>query len=95
MNNLGAPAELLENRLCGGASLQVDLRWPASGNTHAIGSRLTLHASTGSYVREIRSSSGFLSGDPSRVHFGFPDGARSTLPAPAANTLLTVHRMSP
>ena len=105
VNNLGAPAELLENRLCGGASLQVDLRWPGSGNTHAIGARLTLHASTGSYLREIRSSSGFLSGDPGRVHFGFPDGAelhrleiawpdgaRSTLPAPAANTLLTVRR---
>ena len=108
VNNLRAPAELLENRLCGGASLQVDLRWPGSGNTRAIGSRLTLHASTGSYVREIRSSSGFLSGDPSRVHFGFPtgaelhslevtwpDGAGSTLPAPAANTLLTLHRTSP
>ena len=108
VNNLGAPAELLENRLCGGSSLQVDLRWPGSGNTRAIGSRLTLHASTGSYVRDIRSSSGFLSGDPSRVHFGFPDsaelhrleitwpdGARSTLPAPAANTLLTVQRAGP
>ena len=107
VNNLRTPAELLENRLCGGASLQVDLRWPGSGNTHAIGSRLTLHASTGAYVRETRSSSGFLSGDPSRVHFGFPDGAalhrleitwpdgaRSTLPAPAANTLLTVRRAS-
>ena len=105
VNNLRTPAELLENRLCGGASLQVDLLWPGSGNTRAIGSRLTLHASTGAYLREIRSSSGFLSGDPSRVHFGFPagaelhrleitwpDGARSTLPAPAANTLLTVQR---
>lgn len=105
VNNLRAPAELLENRLCGGASLQVDLRWPESGNTFAVGARLTLRASTGSYVRETRSSSGFLSGDPSRVHFGFPagaelerleitwpDGARSTLPAPAANTLLTIQR---
>ena len=105
VNNLRVPAELLENRLCGGASLQVDLRWPGSGNTRAIGSRLILHASTGTYLREIRSSSGFLSGDPGRVHFGFPenaalqrleitwpDGARSTLPAPAADTLLTVQR---
>ena len=108
VNNLRAPAELLENRLCGGASLQVDLRWPESGNTFAVGARLTLRASTGSYVRETRSSSGFLSGDPSRVHFGFPagaelerleitwpDGARSTLPAPAANTLLTIQRAAP
>ena len=108
VNNLGAPAELLENRLCGGASLQVDLQWPGSGNSFAVGARLTLHASTGSYVRELRSSSGFLSGDPNRVHFGFPagaglqrleitwpDGARSTLPAPPANTLLTIHRAAP
>ena len=108
VNNLRVPAELLENRLCGGASLQVDLRWPASGNTFAVGARLTLRASTGSYVRETRSSSGFLSGDPNRVHFGFPagaelqrleitwpDGARSTLPAPAANTLLTIQRAAP
>ena len=108
VNNLGTPAELLENRLCGGASLQVDVRWPGSGNTRAIGSRLTLHASSGSYVREIRSSSGFLSGDPSRIHFGFPtgaelhrlevtwpDGARSALPAPTANTVLTLHRTNP
>ena len=105
VNNLGAPAVLLENRLCGGASLQVDLRWHGSGNTRAVGSRLTLHASTGAYVRDIRSSSGFLSGDPSRVHFGFsagaelhrleitwPDGARSSLPAPPANTLIAVRR---
>ena len=108
VNNLGAPAELLENRLCGGASLQVDLQWPGSGNTFAVGARLALQASTGSYVRELRSSSGFLSGDPNRVHFGFPagadlqrlevtwpDGARSTLPAPPADTLLTIHRAAP
>ena len=108
VNNLRAPAELLENRLCGGASLQVDLLWPASGNTFAVGSRLMLRASTGSYLRETRSSSGFLSGDPNRVHFGFPagaelerleitwpDGARATLPAPTPNTLLTLQRESP
>ena len=108
VNNLRAPAELLENRLCGGASLQVDLLWPGSGNTFALGSRLTLRASTGSYLRETRSSSGFLSGDPNRVHFGFPagaqlerleitwpDGARSTLPAPTPNTMLTLQRESP
>ena len=41
VNNLRTPAELLENRLCGGVSLQVDLLWPGSGNTRAIGSRLT------------------------------------------------------
>ena len=105
VNNLNAPAKLFENRLCGGSSLQVDLIWPGSGNSRAIGSRLALHASTGSYLRETRSSSGYLSGDPNRTHFGFPaaakldrleivwpDGARSTVPMPMANSVLTVTR---
>ena len=30
VNNLRAPAQLFENRLCGGQSLLVDLRWPAA-----------------------------------------------------------------
>ena len=77
VNNLNAPAKLFENRLCGGSSLQVDLIWPGSGNSRAIGSRLALHASTGSYLRETRSSSGYLSGDPNRTHFGFPAAAKA------------------
>ena len=42
VNNLRQPAQLFENRLCGGQSLLVDLRWPGSANTHAIGAELTL-----------------------------------------------------
>ena len=30
VNNLETPAAVYENRLCGGSSLEVDLRWPAS-----------------------------------------------------------------
>jgi hypothetical protein len=75
VNNLRSPAQLFENRLCGGTSLQVDLRWPASRNTRAIGARLALHTSTGVYYRDVRASSGYLSGDPARLHFGFPTGA--------------------
>ncbi len=76
VNNLLAPAQLLENQLCGGRSLEVDLRWPGSRNTHALGAMLTLHTSTGIYYRDVRSASGYLSGDPSRVHFGFPPGSQ-------------------
>ncbi len=75
VNNLHKPAELFENRLCGGSSLQVALRWPGSENTHAIGARLALHTSDGSFYRDVRVASGYLSGDPSRIHFGFPQGA--------------------
>lgn len=76
INNLRGPAQLFENRLCGGASLQVDLHWPGSGNTRALGSTLILHTSFGTLSREVRAASGYLSGDPARVHFGFPADAR-------------------
>jgi hypothetical protein len=75
INNLRGSAQLFENRLCSGASLQVDLRWPASPNTHAIGAQLRLHTDQAIYQRDLRASSGYLSGDPARVHFGFPSQA--------------------
>ncbi len=97
INNLLAPALIYENRLCGGNSLTVDLSWPASKNTRAIGAHLTLHTTTGSYTRTLRSNSGYLTGEPSQAHFGFPtasipllleirwpDGSGSTLVMPMA-----------
>ena len=105
VNNLRGPAQLFENQLCGGASVQVDLRWPASGNTLGLGSQVTLLAEDGSQVRDVRAGSGYLSGDPARLHFGapagaalqslqirWPDGAVSILDAPQAGTLITVTR---
>lgn len=105
INNLGAPAAIFENRLCGGSSLEVDLRWPGSHNTRALGARLALHTSAGTYYRDVRSGSGYLSGDPARVHFGFPAGAVpqrleiqwpdsriSVIDAPLARTLVTATR---
>ncbi len=74
VNNLGSPAQLFENRVCGGAGLEVDLRWPASANTRAIGARLVLRTSAGLLTRDVLVSSGYLSSDPARVHFGFPAG---------------------
>ena len=72
INNFRAPALLFENQLCGGASLEVDLRWAGSANPFAVGSRLALTTDQATYWRETRVSSGYLSGDPPRVHFGFP-----------------------
>ena len=105
VNNLRAPAQLFENRLCGGQSLLVDLRWPGSANTHAIGAELTLKTSDATMTRDVRSGSGYLSGDPSRSHFGvpagastqsleirWPDGVLSTVRDLQPNTLLTVTR---
>jgi enediyne biosynthesis protein E4 len=105
VNNLGAPAELFENRLCGGSSLSVDLRWPGSRNTRALGARLVLRASSGAYFRDVRAGSGYLSGDTARVHFGlptgatieqlevrWPDGAVSLVERPAAHSVVTITR---
>jgi hypothetical protein len=105
VNNLRSPAQLFENRLCGGAGLEVELRWPASPNTHALGAIATLHTDAGSFTRDVRASAGYLSGPPSRLHFGvpanaspawlevrWPDGAVSAIDAPTSGTLLIVTR---
>jgi hypothetical protein len=105
VNNLRGPAQLFENRLCGGLGLQVDLFWPGSGNTRAIGALLTLHTDKGGYTRDVRAASGYLSGDPARLHFGFPsnavlyyleiqwpDGATSRIEPTFSGTLLKITR---
>jgi len=75
VNNLGSPAKLFENQLCGGDSIMVDLRQRGVGNGQGIGARLTLHTDNGVYHRAVTAVSGYLSGDSSRAHFGFPSGA--------------------
>ena len=106
VNNLRSPAQLFENQLCGGSSLQVDLQWDAVQNRHQIGADLLLHTNTGTFHREVKSASGYLSGDTSRIHFGFPsntiiesleirwtDGQSSTLEIPDQTQAIIVHRL--
>ena len=105
VNNLRSPAQLFENQLCSGRSLQVDLRRPASQNVYALGARLILHTENGRIYREIGAGSGYLSGDPARVHFGigdgdtpralevhWPDGRRDLLRDISADTRIIVER---
>ncbi len=105
VSNMREPSQVFENRVCGGANLLVDLRQPGTGNTHAIGAQVRLVGELGGaplqLTREVRSQSGYFSGDPSRLHFGvprgatltrleirWPDGTRSHIPDPAAGTLI-------
>ncbi len=74
VNNLLSPAMLFENQLCG-RSIQLDLRLPNSQNTHAIGSRIMLHTNVGTYNRHIQATSGYISGNTTRIHFGVPESA--------------------
>lgn len=75
INNLRAPAQLFENRLCGGGGLLVELDWQESNNSRAIGAQIMLETSIGQLTRDVRASGGYLSGDPIQVHFGLPEGA--------------------
>jgi enediyne biosynthesis protein E4 len=106
VNNVNGGAQLFENQLCGGSSLQVDLFWPASHNTRAIGATVTLSTDAANYSRNVKAASGYLSGDPARIHFGFPkvahlrqlnirwpDGAQSVITAPASNSIAEVTRV--
>ena len=109
VNNLAAPALLFENRLCGGAALEVELRQEGVPNSRAVGAVLRLHTTAGTQMREMRASSGYLSSDPARVHFGlgaatagdlhylevtWPDGEGSRVEVPAVGMLLRVTRPS-
>ncbi|MEM7539441.1 MAG: CRTAC1 family protein [Chloroflexota bacterium] len=75
VNNLLGPAQIFENRLCGGDGLTVDLHWSSSQNTRAVGATVMLHTSDGVYQRDVRTASGYLSGVPAQVHFGVPEGS--------------------
>ena len=79
VNNLEAPAVLFENRLCGGAGLEVDLRWPGSPNPRAIGASVRLATADATYLRTVQAGSGYLSSAPARLHFGLPAAAAYTL----------------
>lgn len=75
VNNLRTSAQLFENQLCGGRSLQVQLQWPTADNRDAIGAQLYLHTSAGILARDVRAVSGYLSADAPNVHFGLPADA--------------------
>ena len=105
VNNLRGNAQLFENRLCGGESLQVELRQPGSANPAAIGATVILETSDGRLRRDVRVTRGYLSSDPGQLHFGLPSGAElrwllirwpdgnwSTVTGPAAGQQLTVVR---
>lgn len=105
VNNLRSPAQLLENQLCEGTGLTVQLRWRGSRNPFALGARLMLQTDSTTMYRDVRASSGYLSGDPVQVHFGlptgatirqlyilWPDGQRSTLSGLTPQTGLTITR---
>jgi hypothetical protein len=107
VNNLRSPAQLFENQLCGGRSIQVALQWHGVPNRDAIGAQVTLQTSLGPLTRDVRAASGYLASDAPVVHFGlptnatverltvvWPDGAHSFVAPVAVGEQLTVTRDS-
>ena len=75
VNNLLKQATVLENRVCGGDSLLVELRDSRVQNHFAVGSKVRLETTIGPMIRDVRVNSGYLSGDAVAVHFGLPRDA--------------------
>jgi len=106
INNLRGPAQFFENQLCGGSTLLVDLAWLESANPFAIGTLLRLRTTDGQqHQRRIHAASGYLSSDPTQIHFGFandvrlagleiiwPDGVRSIVTEISPNTRIEITR---
>ncbi|NUP97111.1 MAG: CRTAC1 family protein [Planctomycetaceae bacterium] len=94
---------LLENRsVRGGRWLAVKLAG-ARSNRDGIGARVTVKAGGRSWVREMRTTQGLYSSHDPRLHFGlgpvdkieevqvlWPSGARSTVRAPALDSILAI-----
>jgi hypothetical protein len=108
VNNLNTPAQVFENTLCAGSSLEVELRHPKAKNTFGLGATLTLRTSSGAFTRELFSQNGYLSGMSPRVHFGVPagtsleslevvwsDGKQSTIRDVRMGSINTVTRSQP
>ena len=105
INNLSTPARLFENQICEGENLLVDVRMPESANTFGLDTAVILHTSTGSYRRVARLTTGYLSSNPARLHFGFPadselqsleiiwpDGETSIVEAPQAGNWMRIEK---
>jgi hypothetical protein len=106
-NQPGQVVQILENRLCAGDGLQVQLQWPHSANRDALGAQVTLHTSAGAQPRTVSLSAGSANGAPARLHWGiarqtvihtleirWPDGIISRLDTVPRNAILTIERES-
>jgi hypothetical protein len=102
VTNNGGPAELLRNDAATGNALLLRLVG-TRGNRGAVGARVRLTAGGVSQMREIKAGSSYLGQSDLRVHFGlgqaaqadrieirWPGGQTETVPATAANQILTV-----
>lgn len=107
VNNMRGAAQLFVNELCTTDKnfLEIDLRWPGSPNTHAIGATVEALTQGGTVQRKVHVAAGYLSADAPRLHLGlgpgngkidlkitWPDGLNSRLYGVPVNGLLRISR---
>lgn len=107
LNNLNAPASILANQANAAskkAHLQIELR-ETSGNTLALGARVSVFQGAYLQIQELFTTRGFQSAVEPMVHFGlrpqqpidsivirWPDGSRQKLTGVKANQRLVVQK---
>lgn len=106
VNNLNDSARIHVNGLCDqGQSLLVDLRWPDSANSRAIGATITVDRAAEAFTRTVDAARGYLSGPTPTAHIGlgrstgtvevevrWPDGVTSMIGDVVPNQRLQVTR---
>ncbi|MEY3989046.1 MAG: hypothetical protein RI985_127 [Chloroflexota bacterium] len=106
INNLQSASVIYENQLCGGNSIQLDLRQTGT-NPFAVGAHIRVVTDAGTDWQSVMLGRGYLSGATTRIHVGlgerviqaidirWPDGKTSRITAPAAHRIYTIERGTP
>lgn len=105
VNNLLSKASIFVNNECENDFIEFELIDKNSKNVYSIGSKVILNTSIGTLTRTVKVSSGYLSGDPYRLHFGlgknttiysakivWPDGKFDVLTDIKKNVLVSIVR---
>lgn len=106
VNNLQSASVIYANQLCGGDSIQLELRQDGT-NPFAVGAQVRVETDTGTDWQTVLLGRGYLSGATTRLHVGlgtrtvtaieirWPDGATSRITTPAPNHIYTIQRGTP
>lgn len=106
VNNLQSASSVFENQLCGGSSIQLDLR-QIGANPYAVGAQIRVITDVGTDWQTVILGRGYLSGATTRLHIGigertikaidirWPDGTTSRIDTIAPNTITTIQRGTP
>jgi enediyne biosynthesis protein E4 len=106
VNNLQSASIVYENQLCGGNSIQLDLRQGGT-NPFAVGAQVRVITDAGTDWQTVLLGRGYLSGATTRLHIGlgertiqaidirWPDGQTSRIDSLTPNTMYTILRGIP